>query len=186
MSRGIKSRWGQRPRQVGLVVRLIRAGATRGCLDVGGRTFPCAVGRSGRRALKREGDGATPIGRWQLLEVLYRADRGLPPSSALPARAMRPGDGWCDAAGDRNYNRPVRHPYAASAEQLWRDDHLYDLVVVLGYNVRPRARGLGSAIFLHLAHPDRRPTAGCVALSARDLRLVLARIGRRAELVVPA
>lgn len=149
--------------------------ATRGVLAFDGLRCPCALGRSGMSAMKREGDGATPIGCWPVREVLYRRERGPRPRCALPIRPLRPNDGWCDAAGDRNYNRPVRHPYPASAERLWRDDHLYDLIVVLGYNDRPRRRGRGSAIFLHLARANLAPTEGCIALDRRSaLRLLAA------------
>ena len=86
------------------------------------------------------------------------------------AGSSRPDDGWCDDPGDRNYNRPVRLPYPASHEAMWRDDHLYDVVVVLGHNDGPRRRGVGSAIFFHLADPRRRPTAGCIAVSRKDMR----------------
>lgn len=118
--------------------------------------------------------------------LLYRGDRRLPPRTGVPIRAIKPTDGWCDDPVDRNYNRRVSHPYPASAEHLVRDDHLYDLVVVLGHNDRPRRRGCGSAVFMHLARPDFAPTAGCVALSARDLRLVLERVGPGTRIVVPA
>lgn len=168
------------------VVRATAGATTRAILVLGNRVWPCLMGRSGRKAIKREGDGATPIGRWRLREVLYRADRGLPPQTRLKCRAIRTSDGWCDAVLDRNYNRLVQHPYPASAEQLWRDDHLYDVIVVLGYNDRPRTQGLGSAIFMHLAHPEKKPTAGCVALSRRDLRLVLRYLDRSSWLIVPS
>jgi L,D-peptidoglycan transpeptidase YkuD (ErfK/YbiS/YcfS/YnhG family) len=154
--------------------------ATRGMVRLGALTLPCALGRSGRRAIKREGDGATPVGRHPAHEVLYRADRLRRPRTALPVRPLERADGWCDAAADRNYNRLVRHPYPASAEAMWRDDELYDVVVVLGYNMRPRVRGRGSAIFMHLARPGYAPTAGCIALSARNMRIVLERLGRGA------
>jgi L,D-peptidoglycan transpeptidase YkuD (ErfK/YbiS/YcfS/YnhG family) len=167
------------------VVRSISARATRGMLDLGGGCqLPCALGRSGRRALKREGDGATPLGRHPVRYVLWRADRGLPPRTALPCRPIRPDDGWCDAVGDRNYNRPVRHPYPASAERLWRDDDLYDVVVVLAANERPRKQGAGSALFMHLARPGYQPTAGCVALTRRDISRVLGRMRRRGSILV--
>lgn len=146
----------------------------RGFLRMGAAgAIPCALGRGGRGARKREGDGATPLGRWRVREVLYRADRVRRPRTALQARAIRPRDGWCDARGDRNYNRRVDLPYPASAERLWRDDRLYDVVVVLGYNDRPRIKGRGSAIFLHVARPGLAPTEGCIALDlSRLLRLV--------------
>jgi len=148
--------------------------ATRGWLCLGVRVLPCALGRGGRSFRKREGDGATPSGVWEAVAVLYRADRVRRPRTGLPVRPLKPDDGWCDAVGDRNYNRAVRHPYPASAERLWRQDSLYDVIVVLDHNRRPRVRGAGSAIFVHVAKPGYRPTEGCVALSRRDLLLVLA------------
>jgi L,D-peptidoglycan transpeptidase YkuD (ErfK/YbiS/YcfS/YnhG family) len=137
-------------------------------------------------AIKSEGDGATPIGRFPIHEVLYRSDRTRRPRSGLPCRPLRRSDGWCDDPADRNYNRPVSHPYAGSAETMWRRDHLYDVVVVLGYNLRPRVRGRGSAIFMHLARPGYAPTAGCIALSARNMRIVLERLAPGAILHVTA
>src|SRR5262249_32628148 len=123
---------------------------------------------------KREGDGATPVGRFTIRQVLYRADRVGRPRGHLPARSLRFDDGWCDSPADRNYNRFVVHPYPASAERLWRDDALYDLIAVLGYNDRPRIRGRGSAIFLHVAQPGYGPTAGCIAVARSHLVRLLA------------
>jgi L,D-peptidoglycan transpeptidase YkuD (ErfK/YbiS/YcfS/YnhG family) len=99
---------------------------------------------------------------------------------------LRADDGWCDAAGDRNYNRRVRHPYPASAERLWRQDGLYDLVVVLGYNDRPRLQGRGSAIFVHIARPGYRPTAGCIALARADMLQLARLLGRRSVVAIAA
>ena len=161
-----------------IVVRSRSSRQTRGRLHCGGLSFPCALGRSGLRALKREGDGATPIGKFALTRVLYRADRGQRPATGLPVRIIGRHDGWCDAPGDRNYNRPIRLPYPASAEAIWRADELYDIVVVLGHNTRPRVRGAGSAIFMHLSRPGYAPTAGCIALQRRHLLAVLARVRR--------
>lgn len=96
----------------------------------------------------------------------------------LPLRQLRPTDGWCDAPQDRNYNRRVVRPYPASAERLWREDGLYDVVVVLGCNDVPRVRGRGSAIFLHVARPGYAPTEGCVAIALPDLVRVLVRLRR--------
>lgn len=107
------------------------------------------------------------------------------PVTGLPVNAINPADGWCDALEDRNYNRPVCHPYPASAEVLWRDDALYDVVVVVAYNRRPRVRGKGSAIFMHVARPGFEPTEGCIALKRSDLLQVLKGAGRRTRLRVP-
>jgi L,D-peptidoglycan transpeptidase YkuD (ErfK/YbiS/YcfS/YnhG family) len=147
-----------------------------GRLTGGGLDAPCVFGRGGIRpaADKREGDGASPAGIWPIRRVLYRPDRGPPPATALPVSAIAPDDGWCDAAEDPNYNRPVKHPYRASAERMWREDGLYDLVVILGHNDDPVIPGAGSAIFLHLVSPERKPTEGCVAVSRADLEALLA------------
>ncbi len=161
-----------------LLVRSLSASARLGWLQLGAMRFRCALGGAGQRVLKREGDGATPIGCWHILDVRYRADRLPRPGALLPVKAIRPLDGWCDSVGDRNYNRPIRHPYAVSAERLWRQDGLYDIVVVLGYNDRPRVQGRGSAIFMHVAHPDWLPTAGCIALMRSDLILLLRHLDR--------
>lgn len=159
-------------------------GAPRGWVRAGPLLLQCALGRSGRFHRKREGDGATPSGWWRPVMVLYRADRTTRPRTGLAVRPLRPNDGWCDAVGDRNYNCYVRHPYPASAERLWRSDHLYDVIVVLDHNTRPRVRGGGSAIFMHLARSGFTPTEGCIALARRDLMLLLARIGRHARVAI--
>jgi L,D-peptidoglycan transpeptidase YkuD (ErfK/YbiS/YcfS/YnhG family) len=150
--------------------------STTGFLISGNLRLPCALGRSGISAGKREGDGATPQGRFAFKTVQYRSDRVGRPATGLAVRALRGGDGWCDAVGDRNYNRPVQHPYAASAERMWRSDHLYDLVVVLDHNQCPRVQGRGSAIFMHVARPGLAPTEGCLALRRADLVKLLVRL----------
>lgn len=129
---------------------------------------------------KREGDGATPIGSFPLRRVLYRPDRLAPPETALPAAPLSPHDGWCDDPGHPSYNQQVCLPFDGRCERLWRKDHVYDVIVVLGYNDNPVIAGKGSAIFLHVAKPDFAPTEGCVALSQADLLSVLAQCGPRA------
>jgi len=142
-----------------------------------------ALGRSSIAALKREGDGATPLGRFPIRQVLYRARRVPRPRTELPVRAIRSVDGWCEDPTDRNYNRLVKLS-RSRAEHLTRIDHLYDLVLVLGYNDRPRARGRGSAIFLHLARRGYSPTEGCIALSRQDLLMLLAQLRRGSVIAV--
>jgi L,D-peptidoglycan transpeptidase YkuD (ErfK/YbiS/YcfS/YnhG family) len=144
----------------------------------------CALGRAGRRQIKREGDGATPVGSWAIAAVFYRQDRLRPPITAHSARPIQPSDGWCDDPSDRNYNRLVRLPCAARTEAMFRSDHVYDIVVVLNYNTRPRLPNRGSAIFCHLARPGFAPTEGCIALTQRDLRRLLQRHGCGDQFVV--
>ncbi len=144
-----------------------------GWLQFGPRRFRCALGRSGIGAHKREGDGVTPAGRFPLRRLLYRADRLAQPDSMLPTSTIRPDDGWCDDPADAAYNQAVRLPHPASAENMWRDDGLYDLVVILGHNDDPVVAGAGSAIFMHVASPGHGPTEGCVALAREDLLALL-------------
>ena len=144
-------------------------------LTADGATTPCLIGRKGPIAAdaKRKGDGHTPLGRWRLREVLLRPDRGLAaPATALPWRWLDPADGWSDDPADPAYNTAVRHPHAFSAEHLWRDDGLYDIVIPLGYNDDPPVPRRGSAIFLHCAAPRAQMTAGCIAV-VRDALLIL-------------
>jgi L,D-peptidoglycan transpeptidase YkuD (ErfK/YbiS/YcfS/YnhG family) len=139
-----------------------------------GERLRCALGRAGLRADKQEGDGATPIGVLPLRRVLYRADRLAAPRAAVPVEPLAPDEGWCDDPTHADYNRRIRLPHPARHERLWREDSLYDLIGVLGWNDAPVVRGRGSAIFLHLAPPDLSPTEGCVALPLRELLGVLA------------
>lgn len=143
-----------------------------------GESLPCAIGKGGAlpAAQKREGDGATPLGAWPLRAALLRPDAGFTPPPNLPWRWLRPADGWSDAPADPAYNRPVSHPHPHSAERLWRDDGVYDAILVLGHNDAPVVPGAGSAIFWHLAHADYRPTEGCVAIAREDMARLLPRL----------
>ena len=155
-------------------MRLIVDGKA-GLLHAGGRTIPCSIGKGGLIAAadKKEGDGASPIGSWPIRGVLLRPDRvALPAGLQLPWRWIRPDDGWSDGADDPAYNRPVRHPHGFSAERLWRDDGLYDVIVVLGHNDAPAMPGAGSAIFWHCRR-DGAATEGCVAIARQDLIALL-------------
>jgi L,D-peptidoglycan transpeptidase YkuD (ErfK/YbiS/YcfS/YnhG family) len=158
----------------------------RGLLRCGSLALPCAIGRSGVGRLKREGDGATPAGRLRLLSLYVRPDRAPCLRAGVPIRAMRRNDGWCEDPRHGRYNCPIRLPSAAGHETMWRDDHLYDIVGVLDWNISPRIRGKGSAIFLHLCRENFGPTAGCIALRRADLMQLLAVAGPRPEFLVAA
>ncbi|MBY6242407.1 L,D-transpeptidase [Methylosinus sp. Sm6] len=153
----------------------------RGKLIAGSLILPCALGRSGVTRAKREGDGATPAGRLRLLYFMLRPGRA---ACAIPSRSIRPDDLWCDDPESFSYNRPLRAPTKLGHERLWRGDRLYDVVGVLDYNIRPRALRRGSAIFFHIATPDLGPTAGCVALRARDMARLLPRLARGVRLAI--
>ncbi|MBM3522652.1 MAG: hypothetical protein FJX57_06820 [Alphaproteobacteria bacterium] len=166
-----------------VVVRPLAIG--RGRLAWRAREVACTLGRGGVRADKCEGDGATPTGRFPVRSFYWRPDRQkAPPPSRLPGEALTPDHGWCDAPGDAAYNRPVRLPYAASHERLWRDDALYDVIVVLGHNDDPVVPFAGSAIFMHLMRDDGGPTDGCIGLARADLLALLAELRPGSTIVI--
>ena len=157
-----------------------------GLLNVEGVVFRCALGRAGISAFKREGDGATPLGRLRLLGGYIRNERHPMRRSGLVLTSIHADMGWCDAPSDANYNRPVLLPFRASHEKMLRGDPLYDVCIVLDWNIRPRRRNGGSAIFMHLARPGFRPTEGCVAVERRAMLRLLPYLSRRTVLTVQA
>jgi L,D-peptidoglycan transpeptidase YkuD (ErfK/YbiS/YcfS/YnhG family) len=157
---------------------------SRGFLRAGQAVFPCALGRGGVIVAKREGDGGTPAARLPLRRVFLRPDKGPAPPTRLPRRWTTPRDAWCDDSGDRRYNRLIDRPPGAAEERLWRVDHLYDIIVELGWNDAPVRRGRGSAIFWHLPRPGLTPTAGCVATPRHVFHKILPRLARRAVMIV--
>ncbi len=167
-----------------IIVRAKPGCATKGLLQAGNQVFPCALGRGGITANKREGDGGTPLGSMRLLSGYFRNDHFRGRGTRL---AMSPIDadlGWCEVPDDRNYNRPVKIPYGASHERMKRDDRLYDACIVLDWNIRPRRRGRGSAIFFHLARPGFTPTQGCVAVTDKVMARLLPHLSSRTVLKV--
>ena len=151
-----------------------------------GHRFRCALGKGGLSAKKSEGDGTTPIGRFPLRCLLYRSDRLEKPNTMMAIRPLNVNDGWCDDPFDASYNQLVQRPFPSSHETLWRQDHIYDLIVPIGYNDAPVIPGKGSAIFIHVARPEYSLTEGCIALEKQDLLTVLEGCGPKTELIIPA
>src|SRR5262245_22975499 len=157
---------------------------SRGALIAGHLAIPVVLGRAGIRANKREGDGATPRGLFRLRRLWWRPDRGPKPATGLPAIRIDPALAWCEDAADRRYNRPFRRSANEPGDRLWRDDRLYDYLIEIDHNIRPRITGRGSAVFLHVARENRSPTGGGVAFAARDLRGLLMRPGPKTQILV--
>jgi L,D-peptidoglycan transpeptidase YkuD (ErfK/YbiS/YcfS/YnhG family) len=155
-----------------------------GWLAAGGWHIPVALGRSGIAANKREGDGSTPAGRYHPVRLWWRGDRLPRPRTQLPVRSIAPWDAWCEDPADRCYNRPIRLEAGEPGDRLRRVDALYDLVIEIDHNVRPRIAGRGSAVFIHVARPGLAPTAGCVAMPAGVLRRLVRRLGPRTEIYI--
>jgi L,D-peptidoglycan transpeptidase YkuD (ErfK/YbiS/YcfS/YnhG family) len=156
----------------------------RGWLIAGPLALPVALGRSGIKANKREGDGATPLGKFRLRRLWWRSDRGTRPRTLLPTRRITTSDAWCEDPQDRRYNQAMRLKPGAPGDHLWRKDRLYDLIIEIDHNTRPRVAGRGSAVFVHIARPGMTPTAGCVALTPNALRRLLNVLGPRTEIEI--
>jgi len=140
-------------------------------IQIGDEQFRASIGKSGVIADKKEGDGGTPLGAFTIREIYYRPDRINPKDihTDFPLIKLNPNDGWCDDPTAPEYNTPVTLPFKPSHEELWREDHIYDIIAVLSYNIDPVIKGKGSAIFLHIARDNYSGTAGCIALKKEDL-----------------
>jgi L,D-peptidoglycan transpeptidase YkuD (ErfK/YbiS/YcfS/YnhG family) len=160
-----------------LTVQADSAETSLGWATLGAKRWRCALGAGGVREDKVEGDAATPAGRYPLRHIYFRNDRLVLPKVRLPVRPINEHDGWCDDPRSPAYNRLVHIPNEWSHERMWREDGLYDLIVVVGYNDDPPEGEWGSAIFLHIARDDYSPTQGCVAFKRADLLELVALIG---------
>jgi L,D-peptidoglycan transpeptidase YkuD (ErfK/YbiS/YcfS/YnhG family) len=156
----------------------------RGWLIAGGQAIPVALGRGGIKANKREGDGGTPKGTFRPRQMWWRVDRHIRPRTFLPARAIGPEDAWCEDPDSRRYNQPIRLDRNSGGDRLMRDDHLYDFIVEIDHNTRPRIANRGSAVFLHLARGNFAPTAGCVSMTKSAMLRLLARLGPETKIVI--
>ncbi len=167
-----------------IVVRRSSLDPRRGWLVLDGNAIPVALGRGGIKANKFEGDGGTPRGTFRPLQLWWRADRHCRPQAKLPARPITPDDAWCEDPSSRHYNRPIRLEHDMPGDRLRRDDHLYDYVVEIDHNTRPRVARRGSAVFLHLARPGFQPTAGCVAMTRGSMLRLLRRLGKTTRIAI--
>ena len=165
-------------------IRAAAGNPRRGWLTLEGRTVPVALGRGGIRANKREGDGGTPRGVFHPRQLWWRADRHPRPRTFLPVRAIGPEDAWCEDPASRHYNRPVRLDRGSNGDRLRRGDHLYDFIIEIDHNTRPRTSGRGSAVFLHLARENFGPTAGCVSMTEAAMLHLLRRLGPNTKILI--
>ena len=167
-----------------LIVQADSAETSLASARLGERRWRCTLGAGGIREDKVEGDAATPVGEFPLRRIYFRNDRVVLPKVQMPARPINEHDGWCDDPRAPTYNRLVHIPNEWSHEKMWREDGLYDVVVVVGYNDDPPEGEWGSAIFLHIAREDYSPTQGCVAFSRDDLLELLPLLNRDTRLRV--
>jgi L,D-peptidoglycan transpeptidase YkuD (ErfK/YbiS/YcfS/YnhG family) len=167
-----------------LRVRAAPGSRTRGLLTAGPRTWPVALGQGGIAADKREGDGATPRGRFRLVRLWWNPERGPRPATRLPVRRIAADDAWCEDPADRRYNRPIKIAAGGPGDRLSRVDHLYDLIIEIDHNTRPRIARRGSAVFIHVARPGLTPSAGCVTMPKSCLRRLLHQVGPVTRIII--
>ncbi|MEW6766726.1 MAG: L,D-transpeptidase family protein [Pseudomonadota bacterium] len=165
-------------------IRAAAGNPTRGWLIAGNNVIPVTLGRGGIKSNKFEGDGGTPRGVFHAVRLWWRADRHVRPRTFLPVRAITSADAWSEDPADRHYNQPIRRSGNEAGDRLKRDDDLYDFIVEIDYNTRPRIARKGSAVFLHLARENFSPTAGCVGMTKYGMRQLLSRIGRSTRIVI--
>jgi L,D-peptidoglycan transpeptidase YkuD (ErfK/YbiS/YcfS/YnhG family) len=178
------------PKSIGTLKRMVVRRAPgrlphRGLLSIGPHVFPCALGRSGISVLKREGDLATPSGSLAVIAG-YGHSRQMPAVKGMRSRLrnIRRDLGWCDDPANPNYNRPVRLPCGSHHETMLREDGLYDVCLVTDWNLKPRRRNAGSAIFMHIAKPGLQPTQGCIALDRATIFRLLPRMAANIRILV--
>lgn len=147
-----------------IVIRPNSLASASGVIHVDQSHFHCKIGRKGISARKVEGDGKTPAGIWHMAYFLYRADKIVKPVSFLPGFKISKSDSWCDSPQSQSYNKPLAFTDQGSKEALWREDDLYDVVIVLDHNAAPRIKNKGSAVFFHIKNNKTEYTEGCIAL----------------------
>jgi L,D-peptidoglycan transpeptidase YkuD (ErfK/YbiS/YcfS/YnhG family) len=167
-----------------LVIRHKSGHTSRGWLIAGPFLLPTALGLGGIKANKREGDGGTPRGRFRPKRLWWRADRHPCPPTLLPTRRIQPNDGWCENPHNRRYNQPMKVSPQDAADRLARADGLYDFIIEINHNTRPRVAGRGSAVFIHVAQKGFAPTAGCIGLNSQRLCRLLALISLQTQIII--
>ena len=144
----------------------------------------CALGKNGITKNKQEGDLKTPKGIFKLKKVFYRRDRIKSFKSRIKKYCIKKNIGWCDDPNSKYYNREIRFPFNGTAEKLWRKDNIYDLIIVINYNLNPIIKNKGSAIFLHICKKNYAPTKGCVAINKKDMINLLVNIKINTKLII--
>ena len=144
----------------------------------------CAIGKRGISRKKREGDGCTPKGFFKFKYLFYRKDRVAKIKSYLKKIIIKKNMGWCDDPGSNSYNKLIKFPFTHSAEKLYRKESIYDVILVIDYNLKPIVKDKGSAIFLHITKKNYSPTKGCVAISKKDMKLLLTFINKKTKLII--
>ena len=146
--------------------------------------FKCALGKAGIGKKKIEGDNITPKGTFGVVKIYYRSDRVKKISSKFKLIKITKNMGWCDDPKSENYNKLIKLPSKFGYEKLYRKDNLYDLILVLNYNINPTIKNKGSAIFIHIKNGDYKKTKGCIALKKNNLLKIISLIQKNTKVII--
>ena len=144
----------------------------------------CSVGKRGISINKKEGDKKTPKGEFKLKYILYRKDRIFDLKTRLKKIVIKKRMGWCDDPNSNYYNKIINFPSKYSAEKLWKKENVYDIIIVIDYNLNPLIKNKGSAIFLHIAKRKYQPTNGCIAVSKKNIILMVYIINKKTKITI--
>ena len=144
----------------------------------------CSIGKRGISIKKKEGDKKTPKGEFKLKYILYRKDRVFNLQTVLKKIKIDKKMGWCDDPKSSYYNKLIKYPFKYRSEKLWRKENIYDIIIIIDYNLNPIIKNKGSAIFLHLAPKNYQPTKGCIAISKKDMQILLSKINKKSKLII--
>ena len=144
----------------------------------------CAVGKRGITSKKKEGDKKTPKGSFKFVSLFYRKDRIKKIKSNLKKYVIKKNMGWCDDPYSKYYNKLIRFPFKFGAEKLYLRKNIYDIILILNFNLNPVVKNKGSAIFLHISSKNYTPTNGCIAVSLKDMKLLLKKINKKTSLTI--
>ena len=144
----------------------------------------CSIGKRGIGVKKREGDLITPKGSFKIKEILYRADKIKNLKSKLQKKIINKKMGWCDDPRSNKYNKLIKLPFKFGYEKLYRTENIYDLILVLNFNMNPVKKNKGSAIFIHVAKRNYSATKGCIAVKKKDLRMLIKKINKNTKVKI--
>ena len=144
----------------------------------------CSIGKEGITRNKKEGDLKTPKGKFKLKLIFYRKDKIKILKTSLKKIAIQKNMGWCDDIKSKKYNKLISFPFKYSAEKLWRKDNIYDVAIVLNYNLNPVKKNKGSAIFLHIAKKNYIPTRGCIAINRKDMLNLTTNLKKNSAIII--
>jgi len=165
-------------------MKLLKANYEKRLLSFDDVSFFCVFGRDGVSENKIEGDWKTPKGKYKIRKIYYRQDHIPEIKTEIECIPISKDDAWCDDPLLPQYNSFIKLPFSGSYENLWREDSMYDVIAVIGYNDRPVIPNKGSAIFIHIAKENMEYTKGCLAIKKEDMMELISKINPDTEIEI--